>query len=289
MSIPPRKFVLGLTLALGAVALAGCGSLILEPPWVAELGYRPDEIEAIAVGRDEMPYVAVRVNGNTARLLFDTGNTVGIVLHPRLAKRLGLRETGRWAGHDPGSRDAGDFPKYSAREVRTLGRAWRDLVVYGGDTGRGPGSIGAEPLVAGAFTLDAPHRRLAVTARPLRGGAIAADTLPLIRVPGRDGLPVTRVTIGGRDVLAELDTGKSRTRVARSLARSLGLAADAAAWRLDGLRFGSRAFDLAAVEEGTFRGAPALPAPVELAIGADVLGRTVVTVDYRRGMVLVHR
>ena len=295
----PHNLSPRLALTLAALLAAGCGSLIREPPWVADLGYRGSEIEAIAVGRDDMPYVAVRINGNTARLLFDSGNTVGIVLHPRLAKRLGLRESGRWNARDAEGRPAGAFPSYTAREVHALGRTWKDLTVYGGDTGRGPGSIGAEPLFAGAFTLDAPHRRLAVTSRALREAAIPADTLPLYRVPGLEGWPVTRVVIGGRSVLAQLDTGRSRTRISPALARALAPAnAEKApgAMHREGsgraiaeLRLGSRTFSIANAEEASFGEAHAeLPGPIEIGLGCDVLGRLVVTVDYRRGMLLVH-
>jgi hypothetical protein len=85
-----------------------------------------------------------------------------------------------------------------------------------------PGLVGPDMIPGTRFTLDYGSGRLGAdggTSAPAGG----FESIPLVRSPEHPRLILIRGRVQGREVLIEVDTGKSRTTIDRELVEALGL------------------------------------------------------------------
>ena len=109
-----------------------------------------------------------------------------------------------------------------------------------------------------------------------------------MRSTRHDRLILVMGHLGHREVLIEVDTGKSRTTVDPALVQELGLAKGRNGVSLPDLRIGSRVFPVEAAKEVRLGQIdPGLAVPIEVGIGSDVLSRAVLTVDYAKGKMIL--
>ncbi|NIR50999.1 hypothetical protein GWO43_20530 [candidate division KSB1 bacterium] len=101
-------------------------------------------------------------------------------------------------------------------------------------------------------------------------------------------LILVRGTIEDREVLLELDTGKSRTVINPTLASALALERRPQGVTINSLRIGDLSFEvLSAKEVDQTAIDPDLPQPILAGVGSDILSRFVWTVDYDAGVLWI--
>ena len=164
-----------------ATFLPAAGAVAQQPSWVAELGYRPDEVFAVRLGHLGMPFLEVAIRDSTYWLLFDTGNMVGLTLATPLLDQLRLPESGRWDRLDSDGRVIGSYRRVQASVVRVLGRTLTDLTIFEFSDAALGGLVGPGALPGTRFTLDYRAGILAITSSPLQDVPAGFTALPLTR------------------------------------------------------------------------------------------------------------
>lgn len=278
-------------LAAATVAIIGCPVSVRcqdVPTWVHELGYGSAQLHRIRVGAHGFPFLDVAVDGQEIALAFDTGNTVGLSLARSLIERLGLSRVGAWTSVASDGRIVGRYGVFRADSVRLFDVTRRDESIYELADSDLSGLIGPRLLRGRRFTLDYQRGLLAISDSGLP--ASIAAVLPLVRSRRHPELLLVRGRVDGRDVLVEIDSGKSRSTIDPGLARELGLRIDRAGAAIAALTLGSFTFSVPSAKLVVLRDIDeTLPQPILVGVGSDVLRQIVWTVDYIRGVVLLQR
>jgi predicted aspartyl protease len=248
------------------------------------LRYRADELYPVEIGKFGYPYVTIFINGEKLKLAWDTGNLTGLVLNSDIAARLKLPVVDASKSYDSSGAVVGTFRVFNVKELSGLGRVWTNVPAHEIKTTDFDGLIGPRFLAAKRFTLDYRSKLIAISDRTLvdqkeTDGAI----IPLIKSPVLKEMIVIRGTVNGKNVLMQLDTGKSRTSVDASLVASEKLHQSANGYRIDEIKIGPYSFSVPSARQDSFKGiSEGLPEPILIGIGSDILSQVVFTVDYSR-------
>ncbi len=263
----------------------GCAGL---PSWMHRLGYTPEELSRIQIGKYGFPIVAGQVNQKPVSLVFDTGNMVGLLLATNVIKDLRLPSAGMSRMFDADGTERAPVRRVSVAQFPVFGGTFAGQLAVEDTPNDLEGFVGPSYVVKGRFTLDYRGKWLALSTRPLE--APLPEAIPLQWSDDSPGMIVIAGEANGTPVLLQLDTGKSRTCVDPALAGRLGLPRDRAGVRGLTIKIGSRSFPIAAAKEVGFGGiSEGYPGPILVGVGSDVLSKGVLTVDYPRRIVSFER
>lgn len=270
--------------------VCGCGSPEPGSDWVRAFGYAPGDVHAFEVGALGIPAVPVRIHGADLALSFDTGDVVGVGVSSGVFDRLGLSGDAHWNRRNSAGAVTANLRVAHGVDVSVLRHDLGPTAVYELDDPRLVGLVGPSALGCGHYTVDYGSRRIAFASPPLPDVVAGFRGIPLVRSRRHPALVLVRGSIGGRTVLLELDTGKSRTVVDPTLASELGLKRGPRGVAIPGLRIGDLAFDVPSAKEVDQTGIdPSLPEPIRVGVGSDVLSRFVWTVDCDAGALWIPR
>jgi predicted aspartyl protease len=176
-------------------------------------------------------------NDKPASLIFDTGSFTSILTQKAVA-RLGLpvaraEEFNAVTGTLGGIGGSRNWIAVTAQRVELGGLHAKNYNFLAADVVPPPadGLLSADLISQFDIDLDFPEQQV-VLYRPLGDCSAPAAFLssPLYAVPlrpfGEDRRPRVMVTIGGKDVVAMIDTGAGRTAIFRHAAERLGLRMD---------------------------------------------------------------
>lgn len=256
-----------------------------QPKWLVDLGYKPREVFPARIGRLGFPYLRVSINGEEIELPFDTGNMRRLVVSAQVAAQLALPVTGEEPSYDSSGAQVGKWRVFRTDSVTALGRTWHDQSAAEADQPNLDGLLGPYYLLDRRFTLDYQRGLLAVSDSRIPANAPGEkfSLVPSKRLPG---MLVVEGFVNGRKVLIQIDTGKSRTCVDRSLAIKLNLASNAHGYAVSNVHIGTWKFSVRSAREDNFSGiSKDLPSPILLGIGSDVLPQVIMTVDYPRNTI----
>lgn len=259
-----------------------------HPTWADALGYRVGDVHSLQIGNFGFPYLPVRI-GNTHRWLpFDTGNMIGLIVSSDQFDRLELETEGYYSQENSAGEIVARLRVGKATDVSFLGRDLGPTQVYELDNPSLPGLLGPTLLKGGHFTLDYTSRKIAVGAGGLPDSVPGFHSIPLIRSHRHPLLILVRGTIDNREILLELDTGKSRTVINPNLSSELALELVPQGVTIRSLRIGNLSFDVPAAKLVDQTGIDSsLPEPILAGIGSDILSRFVWTVDYERSVLWI--
>lgn len=274
-------FLAGILIPAAAACVSGLRAANAEPGWVAAFGYAPTEVHPIDVEKPGYPYVAVRIGAHRLKLLFDTGNMVGVSLSSPLFDELELATDGVYDRLDSAGGLIARLRQANAVPVSMLDMEPQPIRVYELDDPGQPGLVGPILMGAGHFTLDCASRHMALGVAPLPEEVPGFHWIPLVRSKRHPMLILVRGSIGDRRVLIELDTGKSRTVINPDLASELGLESTTRGVVIGNLGIGDRSFEHVSARKVDQSGIDAaLSEPILAGVGSDILSRFVWTVDY---------
>jgi hypothetical protein len=237
-----------------------------------------------------MPNVPVTINGQRLQLVLDTGNLSGLTLTPDWLRRLALPVVDHVQAYDSGGREIGRYAVHRADTVAAFGRKWSDVRILERDTGVLNGLIGPAYLLDRRFTIDYRSRLLGVSESPLPDTALHSESGELVPHPDLPGLILIRGKVNGQPVLMEVDTGKSRTCIDEALVRRLDPPRTGDGCRLESVEIGAFSFTVPSAKILSFGGlSRGLPEPIRLGVGADILLKVILSVDYPRGRYMLTR
>lgn len=285
----PRLRSIGLALPLAAT-IAGSIASAQAPDshWIEAFGYGEAAVHSVDIGDFGFPHVAVRIGDTRLRLPFDTGNTVGLSVSSALFNQLQLTAEDHYDRLNSAGESVATLRVAHAREVSVLGRDVGPTRIYELDHPSLAGLVGPDLIGGGHFTIDYSSRRMAVGSGSLPDAVPGFRQVPLVRSNRHPTLILVRGTVEDREVLIELDTGKSRTVINPVLSSDLGLRRDARGVAIEHLRIGDLLFEVPSAKEVDQSAIDtSLPEPILAGVGSDVLSRFVWTVDYEAGLLWI--
>lgn len=278
----------GLLTVVAVLLTAGCGTSAVAPGWQASFGYADESLHRFEIRDLRFPFVPVQVERETVWLPFDTGNMVGLHLETAVFRDLSLPCSDQWDRLDSAGQKISSGCIARGTQVTAFGQRNEAASVYEFTHDILPGMVGPDMLPGSRFTMDYERRLMAVDDGTSSVELPGFAALPLVRSGQFPRLILVHATVRGRDVLVEIDTGKSRTTVDRELAAELELEPLPRGVRVGALQLGPRSFTVgsgrivntSAISEG-------LSAPISLGVGSDLLAQFVFTVDYRAGLLWI--
>lgn len=280
----PGRRAAPLAAVLGLALVSGCSPSPSSAGWQEAFGYAPSQVHEVEIGAFGCPVAPVSVDGRTFGLPFDTGNMVGLSLSTALYDELAPEPSGSYVRRNSAGEDVGTLRVGRARGVTFLGRDLGSLPVHELAHPDLPGLAGPILLGGGRFTLDYGARRLAVGGASPSGDVAGFRRLPLVRSGRHAMLILVRGSVEGREVLVEIDTGKSRSVVSPVLAEELGLRRVEGGVRVERFGLGDLSFRVPSAKEVAQTAIdPDLPEPILAGVGSDILSRFPWTVDYEAG------
>jgi len=268
--------------------------------WRQRYGYVASETVPFELGANGLwvPVVTAGSEGQSLRLIVDTGTHAVASLTEEAMGRVKLLRTAMGRFRDAAGRDRGEMPRVllSALGVGPLQMRNLPVVGAGPESVQGArqgidGTLGWGAFAAGRITIDYANRVAAFSRAPLPEEIRGCDERWVTRFEspdGIEGLPIVPANLGGELVSAEIDTGKTATLLGpgasgppgRGPGRiEVGFALGPFSVRT---RFARNGPGFEGLDQGLTR-------PLALGVGTDVLSGFLVTVDYPSRTVVLER
>jgi hypothetical protein len=232
--------------------------------------------------------VLVTLGEATTMLPFDTGNMVGISVSSGLFNRLELATVDTYDRLDSKGEVIATLRVGQSQNVAVLGLDIGSRRIYEFDHPSLSGLVGPDFLKDVRFTLDYESRRMAISNTPVPESIHGYREVPLVRSVRHPALILVKGSVNGREILIEIDTGKSRSVIHPGLAVEMKLERSSDGVRIDDLQIGDLSFDIPSakpVDQTAID--PDLTEPILAGIGSDLLSQFVWTVDYASGVLWV--
>lgn len=302
-------FAVALLVAIGAVNLVRShllgeanryqpASPLAPDEWAQSYGYTADDLHPFAFNPDGngRSVFQAALAGSPVGLFFDSGNGHGLTVLQRIAERHRWPVADQVESYDAGGNLIATRDVVVIPDVELIGlelHEQRALSVSKDSFG----SFGWSLLGAGRLTLDYEHQMAGFSKA---GPAVNWPPTPtstqglwhyLTPTGAMEGTVIIPVTVGGREVLAHVDTGASVSVIDPELASELSLRKNLLGrTNLEGLVIGPFTVDLPSVSVHSSRGVGrGLDRPVLMTLGADFLSRFLVTFDFGNQLFILVR
>lgn len=272
------------------IVAASCGARRDAIPWQTSFRYSADALHAFEVRNFGFPYVPVGFGRDTLWLPFDTGNMVGLTIETEVFARLGLPCSETHNRRDSAGHLVSTSCTAHGVSTNVFGKESDSTSVFEFSHEALPGLVGPDQIPGTRFTMDYGRGVLAIDDQSSPTSVAGFEAVRLVQSPRRPRLVLVHGRVDGREVIVEIDTGKSRTTIDRALVDALQLEETAAGVRIDRVELGPRSWSVEAARVVDTSGTSAgLPARISLGIGSDVLAGFVFTVDYASGYMWVEK
>lgn len=272
---------------------AGCRPAADPISWGRTYHYEASETFRIDRDGHGFPLVPGRINGRDVKVFFDTGNFFGFLIRPSLARSLRLPAS----GHEKRSYASDGTFRSSRKGFRVesfevFGSGLTGIEMYEMTDDAFDASVGVGTLLEGRFTLDLGNRLMGISRRPFEADDGRDDGLTIVWNDALKGMIVVLGRVNGVGTLIQIDTGKSRSTIDEALIAPAGLRENNTpiqrGYRVDRIELGNRTFAVDRAKVTSFRAiSQGYPEPILVGIGADILSRIVLTVDYPRRWVSI--
>lgn len=295
LSRPERRvlFCIVLLLAPWFILDQGCRSGTDPVRWGKVHQYEVDETAPIKMGPNHFPLVRGKINNRKVDVFFDTGNFFGIQIGPALARALKLEPSGGVRKNYASDGTYRYSQKGYAVESFTVFRTeFKKIEMFEMTDDTFEASVGIRDLLAGRFTIDYKNGLMGISGRPFEMKGDETDEFPLIGNEALRGMIVIEGRVNGIETLVQIDTGKSRTTIDEDLIVPAGLKENNSlfrrGYRVDLITLGKKRFSVACAKVANFEAiSEGYPNPILVGIGADILSRIVLTVDYPQKRVFI--
>ena len=272
------------------------------PPWLAEYGYRAQELARFdfgAAGVPEVPIITAKVQGSPELLIFDTGTNGYAALDAGVIERLHLPvkswstfldSSGKPVAQTPTAVAPGlEFGPVRLENVEVMGMGPESVM---GKRVGFVGTLGWWSLRDYRVTLDYARHTMALSNSPLPKEIKSCATryvTHFVSPPKLDGLILVEGQVDGKPIYVEVDTGKSSTEIDPKLQALRHFKKEKSGYLLEGIRIGP--FEVRSRFGRVFSGfdsfSRGMDKPVHVGVGSDFLKNYLVTIDYRERLVVL--
>lgn len=284
-----RKIIILLLISI-SVLFTGCFSNHNLDSWAEKYGFEGAEVFPIQIKKYGFPYVEAKINNKEITMMFDTGNMVGMEISPEIAAKLNLSQIDKWYSLDSAGNRRGTFSIFKAEELNLFGQQYENLKVYESRINEFEGIISPYILKNKRFTLDYKNKVIGISDSSLPELRVNKEVFSLVSSPDYKTMPVIKGTVNGKEVLIQLDTGKSRTCVDKRLVNELNLPSSGRGCKVENIKLGSFEFSVANAKVKSFKGiSKGYPEPIMLGLGSDIISKFVLSVDYGAEKVIISK
>lgn len=190
--------------------------------WVKDFNYDESQIHDISIGLlDPCPFIPVKINDKKVRLLFDTGNGVGLFLTTALKEQIDYEITGKTTELNSDGTYRGEGNAILIKnltifndEYSNVQSSLTDWRMYG--FFKNNGGIGLKYFKNKVVTLDYDNKKIAVGNKAIDYSNLQADrytVIPLIssNLSNEKDLLFFQGEINGEKSTLYLDTGSTRS------------------------------------------------------------------------------
>lgn len=270
--------------------LVGCRMEMSRSEWCNRYGFAEDEVFDIEIGNYGFPYIDTEINGHQIKMMYDTGNMVGISVTSEVAKQLGLTKIDgiMQTRVDTGGLFLGKLNVFASAKVNVFGWEITPEMIYETFSNGIDGLLPPSLLLDYRVTIDYKNKFMGISKNSFPEKHMKKETFPLIVNPLQPGLPVIAGEVNGEQVLIMLDTGCSRTCVDEELINKLSLPANEWGYEIREVRLGSFKFPINNAKKVSYAGINrGYPGPIMLCLGSDIISKVVFTVDYPNEKVIL--
>ena len=271
----------------------GCQTAEDAVEWGKEYRYRADETVPIKMGPHHFPLVPGKINDEDVRVFFDTGNFFGLLIGPDLVQTLKLKPS----GNERKNYASDGTYRYSQKgywvdRFTVFRTELKNIEMFEMANDTFEAGVGVRDLLGGRFTLDYQNRLMGISHRPFERSGTDVDEFPLIWNEALRGMIVIEGQVNGIATLLQIDTGKSRTTIDEDLIARAGLKENQTlfqkGYRVDRISLGRKSFSVECAKVADFKAiSKGYPGPILVGVGADIISRIVLTVDYPQKKVLI--
>jgi len=271
----------------------GCRSAMDAGRWGNEHQYGADETLPIKMGPNRFPLVPGKINDRDVDVFFDTGNFFGFQIGPGLAQTLKLKPS----GNERKNYTSDGTYRYSQKGYRVdrfavFRTEFDDIEMFEMTDDTFEACAGVQALTEVRFTLDYQKRLMGISRAPFKKDGNGIDEFPLFWNEALKGMIVIEGRVNGLETLFQIDTGKSRTTIDEALIALAGLKENNTlflkGYKVDRITLGGKSFSVECAKVANFTAiSKGYPKPILVGIGADILSRIVLTVDYTQKKVFI--
>ena len=289
----PVILTTALFLGLGIFGGRGCRRPPDASRWAEDHHHKAMETIPLQFDRHGFPLVPGKIGQRDVEVFFDTGNFFGFLVGPRLVKDLVLRPSGRERrNYDSGGNFRYSQKGYIVDSFTVFGAAFENIEMFEMTDDVFEASVGVGTLLDKRLTLDYRRGFMGLSGDSLRGKDEDGQELELLWNDGLKGMIVVEGRVDGVDTLLQIDTGKSRTTIDADLIALAGLKENNGpflkGYKLDRVLLGGKEFTVECAKVADFKAiSEGYPKSILVGIGADILSRIVLTVDYPRRKVRI--
>jgi len=275
------------------VLCQGCQSAIDPVQWGKDHHYGVDETVPIKMSRHNFPLVPGKINTKDVNIFFDTGNFFGLQIGPGLARTLKLKPSGNERKNYASDGTYRYSQKgYCVESLSVFRTAFKNIEMFEMTDDTFEASVGVQDLGEERFTLDYKNHLMGMSRRPFDEEGIDINEFPLIGNETLRGMIVIEGQVNGIETLFQIDTGKSRTTIDEGLIVRAGLRESHSlfqqGYKVDLITLGKKSFSVECAKVANFKAiSQGYPKPILVGIGADILSRIVLTVDYAQKKVFI--
>lgn len=271
----------------------GCRTDADQVRWGKINHYRIDETIPIKMDRHNFPLVPGKINAKDVDVFFDTGNFFGLLIGPGLVQTLKLKPSGSERKNYASDGTYRYSQKgYRVESLSVFRTTYKNIEMFEMTDDTFEASVGVRALGEERFTLDYKNHLMGISSRPFDRTGIEIDEFPLIWNDRLSGMIVIRGHVNGIETLFQIDTGKSRTTIDEDLIARAGLKENNTSflkgYKVDRIILGTKSFSVECAKVANFKAiSDGYPEPILVGIGADILSRIVLTVDYSQKKVFI--
>ena len=258
--------------------------------WADRYDFENDEVFSIEIGDYGFPFIDVDINDKDIKMMFDTGNMVGLLVSANVAEQLDLNKIGEYIERDASGNIRGNYDIFDSEEVFVFGKNI-NIKIRESFSDSFEGIIPPSLLSNKRFTIDYSNEFIGVSENYFPKSIVKNKTFRLITntdFPHLNSMPVIKGVVNGQEVFIQLDTGKSRTVVDEKLIEVLDLQLNKRGYKIESIKLGSFEFSVTNAKRGNFNGiSRGYPGPIMLGLGSDIISEFVFTVDYPNQKVII--
>lgn len=260
--------------------LVGCHVEMTKSEWANKYGFEEGEVFDIEIGNYGFPYINTEINGLQIKMMYDTGNMIGISVTKEIAMQSGLNKVDEIVRIDTGGLFIGKFDVFEDAIVKVFGREITGERIYEFFGENIDGLLPPSLFLDYRVTIDYKNKYMGISKNKFPENIKQAN-FPLIVNPLQPGLPVIEGVVNGEKVFIMLDTGCSRTCVDEELINRLNLPENELGYEIKDIRLDSFKFRVNNAKKVSLAGVSRkYSEPIMLILGSDNISKVVFTVDY---------
>lgn len=253
--------------------------------WINDFNYEESQVKSFSNEITPSPSIPILINGKQVNIMFDTGNSQGLLLTTAISSDIDYEVTGTSKTYNADGTYRGDIQSIKVKKINIFGQDYSDVKssisdwrIFGNVEFNG--LIGLKYFQNKIVTLDYKNNKIAITDKEIDYKKLNAKKyiiIPLIKssLTDRSDLLYFQGEVNGEKSIIYLDTGYSTSRI--DLKENKNSKDD----NIAQVKLGNKHFQFKKLRGQEINRGENFEYPVRLVIGSDILksNNFIITID----------